>query len=151
MAAHTVRPLDRVVLSVLTPLLVLTGVAKPLFSPDTPRADRLRRPWLRLRANRRDAMAAVMDCLGIELVNGSSTLLGNRVDSLERAFWAARDPANQRLVFQSCFLNSPALPSAVRGRDDWYQLLTTDLQSFAIILRTIERHYHGINCSPYAA
>lgn len=57
---HTVRPLERVVDSVLTPfLLVLRGVAKPLVKGDRElRAVRLRRLWERLRANRREAITA---------------------------------------------------------------------------------------------
>jgi hypothetical protein len=53
---HTVRPFDRVVDCVFTPFFT-TGVAKPLLSGATVlRAARLRSPWVRLRANRRDAM-----------------------------------------------------------------------------------------------
>jgi hypothetical protein len=56
----TVSPLDRVVLSVFTPWLFLTGVAKPLFNGAALRAALLRRPCARLRANRREAMAVVL-------------------------------------------------------------------------------------------
>ena len=53
------RPFERVVDSVFTPFL-MTGVAKPLFSGETAlRAARLRSPWERLRAKRRDAIEAV--------------------------------------------------------------------------------------------
>lgn len=55
----TVSPLDRVVVSVFKVLLLVTGVAKPLFNGDAPRAARLRRPCVRFRANRREAMAVV--------------------------------------------------------------------------------------------
>ena len=55
----TVSPLDSVVDSVFTPFFI-TGVANPLFSGETAlRAARLRSPWVRLRANRRDAMEVV--------------------------------------------------------------------------------------------
>lgn len=55
----TVSPLDSVVDSVFTPFFI-TGVANPLFSGETAlRAARLRSPWVRLRANRRDAMEIV--------------------------------------------------------------------------------------------
>jgi hypothetical protein len=51
--------LDSVVDSVFTPFFI-TGVANPLFSGETAlRAARLRSPWVRLRANRRDAMEVV--------------------------------------------------------------------------------------------
>lgn len=63
--AHTVRPFERVVLSVFTPLLVVTGVAKPLFNGVALKAARLRRPCARLRANRRDAMAVMLDVVTI--------------------------------------------------------------------------------------
>jgi len=56
----TVSPLDRVVHSVFTPWLLVTGVAKPLFNGAAPRAALLRRPCARLRANRREAMAVVL-------------------------------------------------------------------------------------------
>jgi hypothetical protein len=55
----TVSPLDRVVHSVFTPLLLVIGVAKPLFNGAAPKAALLRRPCPRLRANRREAMAVV--------------------------------------------------------------------------------------------
>lgn len=52
----TVRPFERVVVSVLTPFFV-TGVANPLLSPDTTfGAARVRSPFVRFNANRRDAM-----------------------------------------------------------------------------------------------
>ena len=55
-STHTVKPFDKVVDSVFTPFL-MTGVAKPLLNGATVlRAARLRSPWVRLRANRRDAM-----------------------------------------------------------------------------------------------
>ena len=54
------RPFDRVVLSVFTPWLFVTGVAKPLFTGAAPKAARLRRPCAILRANRRDAMAIML-------------------------------------------------------------------------------------------
>lgn len=58
--ALTVKPLDNVVVSVLTPFLLITGVAKPLFSGDTAlREARLRSPRERFKANRRDAMGTV--------------------------------------------------------------------------------------------
>ena len=62
---YTVNPFDSVVLSVFTPLLFVTGVAKPLFT--APRAARLRRPCVRLRANRREAMAVVLGRLRSEM------------------------------------------------------------------------------------
>jgi hypothetical protein len=63
--AHTVRPFERVVLSVFIPLLVVTGVAKPLFNGAALKAARLRRPCARLRANRRDAMAVMLDVVTV--------------------------------------------------------------------------------------
>jgi hypothetical protein len=58
---HTVSPLDKVVDSVFTPFFT-TGVAKPLFNGATAlRVARLRSPWVRLRANRRDAIGDVSD------------------------------------------------------------------------------------------
>jgi hypothetical protein len=52
---HTVKPFDKVVLSVVTPELI--GVANPLVRPGRdPRAARFRIACLRLRASRRDAM-----------------------------------------------------------------------------------------------
>jgi hypothetical protein len=55
----TVKPLDRVVDSVFTPFFT-TGVAKPLLSGDTVlRPARPRSPWVRFKANRRDAMGVV--------------------------------------------------------------------------------------------
>jgi hypothetical protein len=57
----TVSPLDSVVDSVFTPFFT-TGVANPLFNGATAlRAARLRSPWVRLRANRRDAMKDVSE------------------------------------------------------------------------------------------
>lgn len=69
----TVRPFESVVDSVFTPFL-MTGVAKPLFSGERVlRALRLRSPWERLRANRRDAIVAVYggDGVGGEMDRGS--------------------------------------------------------------------------------
>ena len=52
---HTVKPLDKVVLSVRDPWL--TGVAKPLFTGWIDfKAARLRRAWLRFKAKRCAAM-----------------------------------------------------------------------------------------------
>ena len=63
-AGHTVRPFDRVVLWVLMPWWI--GVAKPLLMGVMDfRAARLRNAWLRLRANRREAMTVkVRQCVG---------------------------------------------------------------------------------------
>jgi len=59
--ANTVKPLVSVVVSVFTPFLA-TGVAKPLFSGATAlRAARLRSPWARFKASRRDAMELRME------------------------------------------------------------------------------------------
>ena len=57
---RTVRPLESVVDSVLTPFLFdCTGVAKPLFNGEMElRAERLRKLCERLRANRREAITA---------------------------------------------------------------------------------------------
>lgn len=70
---HTVRPFDRVVDSVFTPFFT-TGVAKPLLNGATVlRATRLRSPWVRLRANRRDAMEVdvkeVADVLELKILD----------------------------------------------------------------------------------
>jgi hypothetical protein len=55
----TVKPLDSVVDSVFTPFFT-TGVANPLLSGATAfRPARPRSPWVRFRANRRDAMGIV--------------------------------------------------------------------------------------------
>ena len=53
---RTVRPFERVVLSVFMPLWI--GVAKPLLIGEIEfRAVRLRKAWLRLSASRREAIA----------------------------------------------------------------------------------------------
>jgi hypothetical protein len=65
----TVNPLDRVVVSVLTPFFT-TGVANPLLNGATAlRPARPRSPWLRFKANRRDAMwvVRVRDVFGVSL------------------------------------------------------------------------------------
>lgn len=61
----TVKPLESVVVSVFTPFFT-TGVAKPLRRGETTsRAARVRSPFERLSANRRDAMRAVeLECEG---------------------------------------------------------------------------------------
>lgn len=54
---HTVKPFFNVVVCVLAPRGVVTGEAKPLFNDR--RADgaaRLRTPWARFNASRRDAI-----------------------------------------------------------------------------------------------
>ena len=59
---HTVKPLDKVVLSVVIPELI--GVAYPLVRPGRDlRAARFRKALLRLRANRRDAMRELKQSL----------------------------------------------------------------------------------------
>ena len=65
----TVSPLDSVVDSVFTPFFT-TGVANPLLNGETVlRAARLRSPWVRLRANRRDAIESDVKVVedGLEL------------------------------------------------------------------------------------
>ncbi len=59
--AHTVSPLDNVVLSVLTPLFFFaaTGVAKPLFS-GAAKGVGLLKPLVRLSAKRLEAMANIL-------------------------------------------------------------------------------------------
>jgi hypothetical protein len=60
-SSPTVSPLDSVVDSVFTPFFT-TGVANPLLNGATVlRAARLRSPWERLRANRRDAMEGICE------------------------------------------------------------------------------------------
>lgn len=59
----TVKPLDNVVDSVFTPFFT-TGVANPLLNGATVfRPARPRNPWVRFRANRRDAMG-----IGVRIV-----------------------------------------------------------------------------------
>ena len=89
----TVKPLERVVDSVFTPFL-MTGVAKPLFSGETVlRAARLRSPWERLRANRREAIEAVYE--------GEGGWMGER--------WERFAGLNAVMRFESC------LPSICRS------------------------------------
>ena len=93
----TVRPLANVVDSVFTPFLP-TGVANPLLNGATAlRAARLRSPWVRFRANRRDAMEVL--CKGIlRLFLGclNHGIPGSKVVSADLSKLIS--PANQRPV-----------------------------------------------------
>lgn len=72
-------PFDRVVHSVATPFFVVTGVAKPLLTGAL-NAARLLRPWVRLSANRRDAMAAV--CEGVQWGYKENAKRGGSVNAI---------------------------------------------------------------------
>lgn len=105
MAAQTVKPLDRVVFSVCTP--VATGVAKPLLNCDAPKAARLLKPLVRLRANRRDAMAVQMGMFRVLSLKALQTVLSGFVEVSELIREAIQSDQSHDT---RCFLLSGSAP-----------------------------------------